>query len=335
VPPDVAHALWITAPGRAEIRSEPLATPSPGDVLVRTLYSGISRGTETLVFRGLVPPTEFERMRAPFQDGDFPAPIKYGYASVGRVERGPHHLQNRIVFALFPHQTRYILPAQAVHVVPEEVPPGRAVLTANLETAINGLWDARPHIGDRIAVIGAGTIGCLVAWLASRIPGAEVELIDINPHREEVARTLGIPFAAPAAARADADLVVHASGSPAGLELALRLAAFEAVVVELSWYGAQPVQLPLGEAFHARRLTIRSSQVASVAASQRGRWDTRRRLQLALSLLRDPTLDALITGESEFEDLPDTMTRLAADASGTLCHRIRYGSTELGNRVIG
>jgi threonine dehydrogenase-like Zn-dependent dehydrogenase len=265
-------------------------------------------------------------MRAPFQDGAFPAPVKYGYASVGRVEGGPRHLLDRIVFALFPHQTQYVLPAHAVHLVPDEVPPGRAVLAANLETAVNGVWDARPHVGDRIAVIGAGTIGCLVAWLASRIPGSAVELIDVDPRREGVARTLGVPFAAPATARADADLVVHASGSPAGLELALRLAAFEAVVVELSWYGVQPVQLPLGEAFHARRLTIRSSQVGSVAASQRARWDTRRRLQLALSLLRDPTLDALITGESEFEELPHTMARLAADAGGTLCHRIRYGS---------
>ena len=189
-------AFWIVAPGRGEIRAETLTTPSP-DVVVRALYSGISRGTEALVFQGRVPASEYQRMRAPFQAGDFPAPVKYGYASVGRVEDGPPELRDRNVFVLFPHQTRYVVPAQAVHVLPDDVPPARAVLAANLETAINGVWDARPHVGDRIAVIGAGTVGCLVAWLAGRIAGCDVELVDINPQRAAIARALGVRFALP------------------------------------------------------------------------------------------------------------------------------------------
>jgi hypothetical protein len=319
-----ARAFWITEPGRGEIRAESLAPPAADEVVVRACFSGVSRGTEALVFGGHVPASEHQRMRAPFQAGEFPAPIKYGYASVGRIERGPRELQDRTVFTLYPHQTRYVVPVQAVHIVPDEVPPQRAVLAANLETAINGLWDARPQVGDRITVVGAGTVGCLVAWLAGRIPGTDVELVDTNPRRASIAAALGVRFAAPDAVRAGADLVVHVSGSPAGLALALRAAAFEATVVEMSWYGDTLVPLALGEAFHAQRLCLISSQVGSVPAAQRARWDTRRRMQLALAMLAEPALDALITGESAFDAMPDLMAQLASAPGDTLCHRIRY-----------
>jgi hypothetical protein len=320
---DAARAFWVVAPGRGEIRSEPL-TPPADAIVIRALYSGISRGSEALVFQGRVPPSEYGRMRAPFQAGDFPAPVKYGYSSVGLVERGPADLLNRSVFVLHPHQTRYAVPAESVHVVPDDVPPGRAVLTAYLETAINGLWDARPHLGDRVVVIGAGTVGCLSAWLAARIPGCDVELVDINPARSAIAETLGVRFTHPASIPAGADVVIHASGSPDGLDLALRVAGFEATVVELSWYGDQIVPLRLGGGFHALRLMLKSSQVGTVAASQRSRWDTRRRIRLALDLLADGMLDELITAESAFEELPETMARLVNGAGSTLCHRIRY-----------
>lgn len=321
---DAARAFWIASPGRGEIRAETLASPSADDVVVRTLFSGISRGTEALVFQGRVPASEYQRMRAPFQAGDFPAPVKYGYANVGQIEQGPRGLKDRKIFVLFPHQTRYVVPAQSVYVLPDTVPPQRAVLAANLETAINGLWDARPHVGDRITVVGAGAVGCLVAWLAGRTAGSEVELVDINPRREGIARALGVRFALPEAASDDRDVVIHASGSPAGVDLALRIAGFEATVVEMSWYGSQSVPIALGEAFHARRLTLKSSQVGSIARSQRARWDARRRMQLALTALAEPVLDALITGESEFETLPQVMASLAASPGDTLCHRIRY-----------
>ena len=234
---DDARAFWIATPGRGEIRPEPLPPPSPDDVVVRALYSGISRGTEALVFQGRVPASEHERMRAPFQSGAFPAPIKYGYASVGVVEHGPGDLPGKHVFSLFPHQTRYVVPASAVHPIPPVVPPPRAVLAANLETAINGLWDANPRIGDRVVVVGAGTVGSLVAWLAGRIHGCDVELVDVNPKRAVVAKALGVRFSEPEAVAGGADVVVHASGSAAGLSLALRIAAFEATIVEMSWYG--------------------------------------------------------------------------------------------------
>jgi NADPH:quinone reductase-like Zn-dependent oxidoreductase len=321
-----ARAFWIAAPGRGEIRDEPMRVPAADDVVVRAMYSGISRGTEALVFQGRVPAGEHARMRAPFQSGNFPGPVKYGYASVGRVEQGPPHLRDRLVFVLHPHQTRYVVPAAAAHLVPERVPPARAVLAANLETAINGLWDARPHVGDRVTIVGGGTVGCLAAWLASRIVGCDVELVDVNPNRDAIARALRVRFAAPDDAAANADVVIHSSGTAPGLELALRLAGFEATIVEMSWYGSGAVPVPLGGAFHAQRLTIASSQVGHVAVSQRPRWNAARRMDLALRLLEDASLDVLITGESDFESLPEVMATLAATPGDALCHRIRYGS---------
>ncbi|MGJ7507820.1 zinc-dependent alcohol dehydrogenase [Variovorax sp. GT1P44] len=318
------RACWVEAPGRAAIRSAELRPPGPGEVLVRALHSGISRGTEMLVFRGEVPPTEFRRMRAPFQEGDFPGPVKYGYASVGVVELGPDALVGRTVFCLHPHQTRYVVPADAVHPLPDGLPPARAVLAANMETAVNALWDAAPRIGDRIAVVGGGVVGLLVAWLAGRLPGCEVELVDVRPSRRETAQALGVGFATPQDAKPEADRVLHASGNAQGLVTALGLAAFEATVIEMSWYGRREVALPLGEAFHARRLTLRSSQVGHVAAAQRARWSHRRRLALALSLLRDPVLDLLVTDSAPFDDLPEVLARLSSGSPDTLCQRIDY-----------
>src|SRR5580700_5905609 len=315
-----ARAFWVTAPGHGEIRAQRLRSPASGELLIRTLRSAISRGTETLVFRGEVPESEWRRMRCPFQEGEFPAPVKYGYSAVGIVEDGPAEALGRRVFCLHPHQDRFIAPREAVVDVPDTVPDRRAALAANMETAINGMWDAMPGPGDRIAVIGAGVVGCLVAALAARLPGAEIELIDIDPTREDIARAVGCRFATPENASPEADLAVHASGSPAGLATALTIAGFEATVVEMSWYGTRIVPLELGGAFHSRRLTLRSSQVGSVSVGRSPRWSRRRRLTLALSLLRDPVFDTLLSGETEFDELPELMPLLAASSAGVLCH---------------
>ena len=321
-------AFWTVAPGRGELRRETLPPLRDGDVLVRSLYSAISRGTESLVFRGEVPPSEYQRMRAPFQQGDFPAPVKYGYINVGVVEAGcgaqAQALVGRRVFCLYPHQQAYVVPATAVVALPDAVPSARAVLAANLETAINAVWDASPTLGDRIAVVGGGVLGALVTWLCARIPGTEVELIDLDPSRAALATALGAGFALPDGARGNCDLVIHASGAPAGLARALELAGDEATVLEMSWYGQRSVALALGEAFHVRRLTLRSSQVGRLPPRQAPRWTYRRRMELALSLLVDSLPDVLISGESDFASLPDTLQRLSSAPAGALCHRIRY-----------
>jgi threonine dehydrogenase-like Zn-dependent dehydrogenase len=319
-----ALAFWLREPGVGEIRPTPLPEPGPGDVLVRALRSGVSRGTETLVFRGGVPASQYAAMRAPFQEGDFPGPVKYGYLSVGVVDVGPPELQGRTVFCLYPHQTAYVVPARAVAVVPDDVPPARAVLAGTVETAVNALWDAAPLLGDRITVVGAGMVGCCVARLLTRFPGVRVTLVDIDTARADVATALGVDFALPADAADGRDLVVHTSATSAGLQGSLDLLAPEGTVIDLSWYGDAEVCLSLGGAFHSGRLGIRASQVGTVSASRRGRRTAADRLALALDLLRDPAFDALITGASRFEDLPDVMARLAGGRLPAICHTVTY-----------
>lgn len=348
------RAFWIAAPGEGEIRPVALPEPGPGEVLVRTLYSGLSRGTETLVFRGGVPESQRQVMRAPFQEGEFPGPVKYGYLNVGLVEHGPPDLLGRPVFCLYPHQTGYVVPVDAVTPLPDDVPPERAVLAGTVETAVNALWDAAPLVGDRIAVVGAGMVGCGVAALLAGFPGVRVQLVDVDPARAAVARALGVGFATPEEADGGCDLVVHASATEAGLARSLELLEPEGTVLELSWYGDRRVSLPLGEAFHSRRLVVRSSQVGTVSPARSGRRDYGDRMALALRLLADPVFDALITGESSFDELPrvapgllggggsvpvaDGVPAATADPgkSGTggsgerpvLCHRIVYRSAQ-------
>jgi threonine dehydrogenase-like Zn-dependent dehydrogenase len=321
----VAQAFWLREPGRGEIRPVGLPEPGPGDVVVRTVRSGISRGTETLVFRGGVPLDQRARMRAPFQEGDFPGPVKYGYLNVGAVEEGPAELRGRTVFCLYPHQTAYVVPAGAVSVVPEDVPPARAVLAGTVETAVNALWDAAPAVGDRVAVVGGGMVGCCVARLLYRYPALRVTLVDVDPGRADVAAALGVDFALPDDAPAGLDLVVHASATSDGLQRALDLLDVEGTVIDLSWYGDTEVRLELGGAFHDRRLAIRSSQVGAVSPARASRRTSADRRALALELLRDAAFDALLTGESRFDELPDVMARLAAGSLPALCHTITYG----------
>lgn len=321
-----AGALWYVAPHRAEVQAELIAPPGPNDVLVRALFGAVSRGTERLVFSGRVPASEHARMRGPFMGGAFPFPVKYGYATVGRVEAGPDALRGRTVFALHPHQTRFVVPADAVVPVPDGVPARRAVLAANMETALNAVWDAGAGPADRIAVVGAGVVGLLVAHLCAALPGAEVTIVDVVSARDKIAAALGLRFARPEEAPRDCDLVVHASGSAAGLSTALRLAGDEATVLELSWYGEQAVAAPLGGAFHSRRLTLKSSQVGKVAASHRPRWTHRRRLAAALALLADGRLDALLSRPVRFADLPEQIGIILAPESDVLCPLVDYGS---------
>lgn len=324
--PEQARALWVTGPRRAELRAERLAAPRPGEVLVQALYSAISRGTERLVFEGRVPASEYQRMRAPLQGGDFPFPVKYGYCSVGRVLWGPASLLGRAVFCLHPHQSAYVVAEDQVLPVPERVPAARAVLAANMETALNAIWDAALRAGDRVCVVGAGVIGCLVAHLAARHPGSAVTVVDVDARKAPIVEQLGAVFAAPAAAPSACDVVLHASGAPSGLITALAAAGQEARVVELSWFGDKPVELPLGEAFHPRRLQLVSSQVGRLPPAQAPRWSHRRRLAMALALLADPRLDALISGETAFARAPEALADVFAQDGFELCRRLVYDS---------
>ena len=327
--PASARAFWLREPGAGEIRAARLPEPGPGDVVVRTLFTGVSRGTETLVFRGEVPESQHAAMRAPFQEGEFPGPVRYGYLNVGVVEHGPDELRGRTVFCLYPHQTAYVVPAGTVVPVPDGVPARRAVLAGTVETAVNALWDAPPLLGDRVTVVGAGMVGCCVARLLARFPCTDVELVDVDPARAEVAARLGVRLVPPQDAAGERDLVVHASATAAGLQRSMELLRTEGTVLELSWYGDREVTLSLGGAFHSRRLALLGSQVGSVAPARRGSRSLRDRLGLALEALRDPAFDALLTGCSPFEELPDVMARLADGRLPALCHTIAYGGPDV------
>ena len=319
-----ATAFWVDSPGTGTLRAEDVRAPGDGEVLVRTLFTGISRGTESLVFRGEVPVGERDRMRAPFQAGDFPGPVKYGYLNVGIVEAGPPGLAGRTVFTLFPHQSAFVVPASAVATVPDGVPARRAVLAGAVETAINVLWDAAPLVGDRVSVIGAGMIGCAIARLMRDIPGIDVVIVDVDRSKAAVCGILGLDYAHPDDAPHDRDLVVDTSGSEEGLELALRSAATEGEIIEASWFGDRPVRVNLGGDFHSRRLTIRSSQVGMVSPRRRHSRSTQDRLALALDLLRDPAFDVLVTRTSSWRELPTVMAAIASGSLPGLCHTIDW-----------
>ncbi len=322
-----APAFWVTAPGHGEVRATQVGVPGADDVVVEAQVSAVSRGTETLVFTGRVPTSQHETMRCPFQEGEFPGPVKYGYANVGVVvEAGANATawQGRRVFCLYPHQERFVVPAAAVHEIADDLPDDRAALAANMETALNAVWDAGPRIGDRVAVVGGGVVGCLVAALVGAMPATRVQLIDVDPGRADVAAALGVGFALPEQAEGDADVVFHASGHGDGLTTALGLAGFEATVVELSWYGDGHVAVPLGEAFHVRRLRLVASQVGHVATARRARRTRAERLGQGLDLLRDGRFDALVTGRCRLQDLPEKMAALAAKPAGALCQLVTY-----------
>jgi threonine dehydrogenase-like Zn-dependent dehydrogenase len=322
-----SRAFWIEQPLRGALRRTRLPPLHAGQLRIRALYSGISRGTETLVFRGEVPAAEYSRMRAPFQAGDFPGPVKYGYMMVGEVVAGSEARLGQTVFCLHPHEEYFDIPEEAAFEVPQTVPAARAVLAANMETAINGCWDAGILPGDRVMIIGAGVIGLLTGWLCARVPGTEVIIVDLDAAKEGIAHLLGLKFSTDAETCAPVDTIIHASGSPAGLRSALAVARDGGTIIEMSWYGTREVALPLGAAFHSRRLTLRSSQVGQIPPGRLPHWTHGRRLELALRLLDDQRLDHLINAEADFEQLPKVLTELAGKPSDILCQRIRYSNT--------
>ena len=318
-------AYWTMAPRHGVLRTEPARTPRADEALVRTICSGVSHGTEMLVHAGRIPPEVAESMRAPFQVGSLPGPVKYGYLSVGVVEEGPAPLKKGTrVFCLHPHQDRYVVPASALTPIPDAVPSDRAVLAGTVETGINALWDAGPRIGDRVAVVGAGMVGASIAALLRTFPLDRLQLVDVNPSRSALAAALGVEFVHPDDAAGDNDLVFHCSATQSGIARGLQLLGTEAELIELSWYGTVQPRVPLGAEFHSRRLAIRASQVGAVAAARRPRRTTNDRLALAMRMLHDPVFDAFITGHGPFSALPQTMESIFDDGTDTLCQVIDY-----------
>ncbi|WP_238148353.1 zinc-dependent alcohol dehydrogenase [Rothia halotolerans] len=326
--PGGCTAYWVTAPGRGELRGAELPALGPGDALVRALYSGISRGTELLVRGGRIPDAVAERMRAPHQEGSFDFPVKYGYLSVGVVEEGPAEWVGRRVFCLYPHQDRYVVPADQLTPIPDDVPSRRAVLAGTVETVVNAAWDAPPCAGDRIAVVGAGLIGAALARLLSRFPLGRLQVVDPDPAQRARAGRLGVDAVDVDDAAGECDLVFHASATQEGLDLGLSLLGDEGELVELSWYGTRSPRVPLGADFHARRLSIVATQVSRIGRARRHRRDHAERFEFVFRLLADPAFDALITGETAFAEIEGALTALEDGRLPSGCHAIAYPGAE-------
>ena len=322
-----AQAYWVTESGHGELRPEAIPTPGPQEALVRTLYSGVSRGTERVVHEGRVPERVADLMHAPHQEGDFPGPVKYGYLSVGVVEQGPDAWIGKTVFSLHPHQDFYVVPTNQLTAIPEDVPARRAVLTGIVEVAINALWEAGPRLGDRVAVVGGGLVGGVLATILRKYPLGRLQLVDADADKRNLAEKLNINFALPDEAENDCDIVFHCSASNEGLKLSLQLAGDDSDVIELSWFADKEVTLPLGEDFHARRLTIRSSQVGAVALPRRHRRTNAQRLQLAAATLKDPVFDTFLSSECQFQNLPTSLVKLF-ERPGGFCHVVAYPKPE-------
>jgi NADPH:quinone reductase-like Zn-dependent oxidoreductase len=320
----VARAAWYARPGVVELKIASLGPLVSGHARVKTLFSGISRGTERLILAGNVPPAEYDRMRAPLQEGNFPFPVKYGYCATGLVEDGPEDLVGREVFCLHPHQDMFHAPATMLVPLPAGLPARRATLAANMETALNALWDSGAGPGDKIVVVGAGVIGLLVAALCARIAGCDVTVVDTEASRAGLVASLGASFASPSMAPKDADVVFHASATAGGFHTTIEAAGMEATVVELSWYGEKAIEARLGGVFHSRRLRLISSQVGQVSPSRRSRWTYRRRLEKALELLQDARLDALVANSIAFNDLPKLLASVLTEATALLPPVIVY-----------
>ena len=320
----IAHALVYSGPETVIIEEVPVTEPTEDEVLVHTCFSGLSRGTERLVFQGQVPRAEWSRMRAPLQVGDFPFPVRYGYAAVGRVASGPADLVGRDVFCLHPHQTTFVAPVSMVVPLPDGVLADMAILGANMETALNAIWDAGDVADKRTLVVGAGLVGCLIAFLLARA-GAHVTVTDLVPETGDLVHHFGVGFVSPQDVQPEVfDIAFHTSATSAGLQTALNALAFEGRVIELSWYGAKPVEIALGANFHANRLQIISSQVGHISPARRATISHRDRLAEALGHLDDPRLGALVTEDVAFADLPTELPRLlGADAPG-IATRIVY-----------
>ena len=304
-------SVWFPRAREVEIRDETVGRPGPGEVRIHAIASGLSHGTEMLVFRGEVP-TDLA-LDLPTLAGSYAFPIKFGYASVGRVvETGAGVTElapGDHVFVHHPHQQEYVVRAAAAVRLPKRLPPELGVFLANCETALNVVLDAHPYLGDEVAVFGQGVVGLLVTQLMERA-GAAVTAVEPIAVRRELALRGGAEDAVtPEAAAAriatrtngrGADVVIEASGNGGALQLAIDAAAFQASVVVCSWYGSKPVSLDLGSRFHRQRLRLVSSQVSRLDPALAPRWDRQRRLDTALALLEELVLGPLISHRIPF-----------------------------------
>ena len=315
-----ARALWHTSASQSQIKEVELSA-NPACV-VKSLYSLISTGTERLVSRGQVPHALYASMKVPYMEGEFSFPVKYGYSLVGEVQEGPEEILGKKVHLLHPHQDYCRVQASELTVLPGEVPPLRATLASNLETALNSIWDSGVSVGDRVLVVGFGIIGSLTARLLQSIAGVEVWVYDLDAQRSELASASG--FHIVDRMLYDFDIAFHCSSSSKGLQSCIDHIGFEGKVMEMSWYGEQAVELQLGGSFHQQRKQIISSQVSSIPSNHRARWDFNRRKAVVMELLKNPAYDQHLGEQVPFDKVPALFGNIRKGSLSALSWVIAY-----------
>lgn len=322
----MALALFHRTADVSELSPVTLATPASNQIEIASLYSLIATGTERLVAKGLVPQELYDHMAVPYMEGEFSFPIKYGYSLVGRVVTENHPLSGRIVHLLHPHQDRCIVSDHDVFAVPEGVPAKRATLASNLESALNGIWDAEVSIGDRVFISGFGMIGSLLARLLSMMPSVEVVVMDIDPIKRKLAENMGFTVVKDTE-DSDFDVAFNTSASGAGLQACINAVGYEGKIVEMSWYGVKAATLQLGGSFHSMRKRIISSQVSNLPANRRNRWDYLRRREVVFELLRNDAFDVHIGETVSFENLPDLFDDIRRKSPAVLTWAVSYAAS--------
>ena len=326
-----ARRLVYPGPFRAQIVPVQLASLKKGHVLVKAVFGGISRGTESLVFQGKVPQSEWANMRCLHQDGEFEFPVSYGYSLVGSVVEtanasGRLRVGDR-VFVMHPHQNEIVVEEHYCNVLPAGLPDERAVLSANAETALNAIWDAGLTRGDTVAVFGAGVLGLLIAVIAAKRIDSQIVVIDRLDDRRETVERLGLRFLGPSDEieyRENFDCIFNTTASGEALQNAINLANFEGRIMEVSWYGNKPVELCLGGRFHSQRLSIISTQVGSVSKQMRPDVSPADRMQLAMAELLDARFDYLLEPPIAFKKLPEAIAGILGENKNALCQLISY-----------
>ncbi len=318
-----SRSLWLTAPKMVEFRTETIPPPGSGEIRVQTIASALSQGTEMLVYRGEVPvdlPLDL-----PALSGSFAFPIKYGYATVGRVldlgDDVTGFARGDAVFVHHPHQSTFVVPTNpadgpAPVRLPDDLDPLLGLFVANLETAVNVLLDSGIRLGETALVFGQGTVGLLIAQLLRHAGAGQVIVVDPLERRRTLAFKLGVDVALEPGSEMlervmeltegrGADVAIEVSGSGAALQSAIESVAVEGTVVVVSWYGTKTVSLALGEHFHRGRVRIRSSQVGRISPELSARWDHARRLRLSVELLPRLELSELISHRFRFDEAAD------------------------------
>jgi len=302
------QALWHINPVSSDIlRSEPEIQKN--QCLLQSKYSLISVGTERTVSMGKVPVDLHDSMAVPYMKGAFSFPVKYGYSLVGKVLKGPSEWMGRNVHLMHPHQDYCYSNLSDLFILPPTIPLKRATLISNMETAVNAIWDSQVSIGDRVVVVGFGLIGSLVALIVRQIPGVEVQVVEIDKSRQQVARSLGFGVS-DSCKKNHFDMAFHASGSATGLQNAIDAVGLEGPIIELSWYGNRKVDISLGTTFHSLRKQLISSQVSFIPSTKQSGWDFKRRKKTVLNLLHNPVFDHLLDTEVPFKESPSVFEKI-------------------------